>query len=127
MLPFIVNLKPGLPVAGQIVFSVKRAVALGQLAAGAKFPSVRQLSQDLRINPNTAHKVVQELVDEGVLITTPGIGSTVAERRPVDRKERAELLRAQLERLVVEARNLGMSLEDTQASLAALWKRLGGG
>ena len=42
-----------MPIAEQVVFAVKKAVATGQLRAGGAFPSVRQLSQELRINPNT--------------------------------------------------------------------------
>jgi len=126
MLPFSIELKAGLPVAEQILFAVKKAVVTGQLAAGDKFPSVRVLSQELKINPNTAHKVVAALVNEGVLVTTPAIGSVVAEREPGGRKERAELLGAELEWLVVEAKKLGLSLDEVQSGLAAHWKKLGG-
>lgn len=126
MLPFTVELKPGLPVAEQILFSVKRAVVAGQLKPGDKFPSVRVLSQELRINPNTAHKVVAALVSEGVLVTTPAVGSVVAAPEAGGRRERAELLGADLEKLVVEAKKLGLPLEDVQTALAAHWKKLGG-
>jgi GntR family transcriptional regulator len=126
MLPFAVELKPGLPIASQILFAVKKAVVSGSMAPGTKFPSVRQLSQELRINPNTAHKVVMDLVNEGVILTTPGVGSVIAPRRGADRRERAELLGADLEHLVVEARNLGLSLDEVQSSLAAHWRKLGG-
>jgi GntR family transcriptional regulator len=126
MLSFSIELKAGLPVAEQILFAVKKAVVTGQLAAGDKFPSVRVLSQELKINPNTAHKVVAALVNEGVLVTTPAIGSIVAEREPGGRKERAELLGAELEWLVVEAKKLGLSLDEVQAALATHWKKLGG-
>src|SRR5215218_966087 len=101
MLPFSIELKAGLPVAEQILFAVKKAVVAGQLGAGDKFPSVRVLSQELKINPNTAHKVVAALVSEGVLVTTPAVGSIVAVREAGGRKERAELLGAELERVVV--------------------------
>ena len=90
MLPFSIELKPGLPVAEQILFAVKKAVVTGQLRAGDAFPSVRVLSQELKVNPNTAHKVVAALVAEGVLVTTPAVGSFVAERELGGRKERAE-------------------------------------
>ncbi|HXB02097.1 MAG TPA: GntR family transcriptional regulator [Opitutaceae bacterium] len=126
MLPFSIELKAGLPVAEQILFAVKKAVIAGQLRPGEKFPSVRVLSQELRINPNTAHKVVAALVTEGVLITTPAVGSIVAEPVAGGRRERAELLGADLERVVVEARNLGLLLEEVQAGLAAHWRKLGG-
>jgi GntR family transcriptional regulator len=126
MLPFTIELKPGLPLAEQVVFAVKKAVVAGQLRPGDAFPSVRVLSQELKINPNTAHKVVAALVAEGVLVTTPAVGSIVAERAPGDRRERAELLGAELERVVVEAKKLGLTLDEVQAGLAAQWKKLGG-
>ena len=126
MLPFTIELKPGLPVTEQVVFAVKKAVVVGQLKVGAMFPSVRVLSQELRINPNTAHKIVATLVAEGVLVTTPGVGSVVAEPLIGDKRERAELLGADLERLVVEAKKLGLSLDDVQAGLNKHWRKLGG-
>ena len=125
MLPFSVELRAGLPLAEQVIFAVKKAVVTGQLRAGDKFPSVRQISQELRINPNTAHKIVAALVADRVLITTPAVGTIVAEPTRGRREEKAELLGEDLERLVVEARKLGLSLDDVQAGLAAHWKRLG--
>jgi GntR family transcriptional regulator len=125
MLPFSITLKPGLPVAEQIIFAARKAVVAGQLRAGDKFPSVRVLSQELRINPNTAHKVVAALVAEGVLVTTPAIGSVVAERAAGGRKEKSELLGAEVEWLVVEAKKLGLDLADVQAAVAEHWRRLG--
>lgn len=124
MLPFSVELKPGLPVAEQILFAVKRAVVAGQMRPGDRFPSVRVLSQELRINPNTAHKVVAALVAEGVLLTTPAVGSVVAEPSRGAPADRAALLGADLEHLVVEARRLGLSLDEVQTGLARQWRRL---
>ena len=124
MLPFSIELKPGLPVAEQILLAVKKAVVTGQLRPGDKFPSVRVLSQELRVNPNTAHKVVAALVTEGVLVTTPAVGSIVADRELGGRRERSELLGGEVERLVVESKNLGLELQDVQQALVAHWKKL---
>lgn len=126
MLPFPVELRPGLPLAEQVIFAVKRAVVAGQLKPGATFPSVRVLSQELRINPNTAHKIVAALVAQGVLITTPAVGSIVAEPAAGDKRARAELLVDELERVVVEAKKLGLTLDEVRTALAAQWRRLGG-
>lgn len=125
MLPFSIDLKPGQPVTEQVIFAVKKAVVAGQLKPGQPFPSVRVVSQELKINPNTAHKIVAALVAEGVLITTPAVGSVVAERSDGGKVERAELLGADLERVVVEAKKLGLGLDEVQAGLAAHWKKLG--
>ncbi len=124
MLPFFIELRPGLPITEQALFAVKKAVVSGRLKPGTAFPSVRVFSQELRINPNTAHKIIATLVAEGVLVTTPGVGSVVAELAAGDGAERAELLGAELERLVVEAKNLGLTLDEVQTGLAAHWKKL---
>ena len=125
MLPFSITLKPGLPITEQVIFAVKKAVVAGQLKPGQAFPSVRVVSQELQINPNTAHKIIAALVAQGVLVTTPAVGSVVAEQAVGDRAERAELLGAEVERLVVEAKKLGLDLDDVQAAVAAHWKKLG--
>jgi GntR family transcriptional regulator len=124
VLPFSIEIKSGLPVTEQILYAVKKAVVNGQLPAGTKFPSVRQLSQELRINPNTAHKVVATLVAEGVLVTTPAVGSVVAPQADGGKREKAELLGGEVERLVVEAKKLGLGLDDVQAAVATHWKKL---
>lgn len=126
MLPFSIELKPGLPITEQVIFAVKKAVVGGRLKPGTPFPSVRALSQELRINPNTAHKIIATLVTEGVLVTTPAVGSVVAEPAGADRRAKAALLDDELERVVVEAKKLGLALDEVQAELAAHWKRLGG-
>jgi GntR family transcriptional regulator len=126
MLPFSIELRPGLPVSEQILFAVKRSVVTGQMRPGDKFPSVRVLSQELRINPNTAYKVVAALVEQGVLITTPAVGSIVAGPVAGGPRERAELLGGDLERIVVEAKKLGLSLDEVQSGLVAQWRHLGG-
>jgi GntR family transcriptional regulator len=122
MLPFSIDLKLGFPVTDQILFAVKKAVVAGQLRPGDKFPSIRVLSQELKINPNTAQKVMAALVTEGVLITTPAVGSIVAEPRAGGRRERDELLGTEVERLVVEARKLGLEQGDVQAAVTEHWE-----
>jgi GntR family transcriptional regulator len=108
------------------VFAVKKAVIKGQLLPGSSFPSVRILSEELKINRNTAHRVIADLVQEGVLITTPAVGSIVAKRETGGSGERVGLLSTDLERLAVEAKKLGLSLGEIQYGLAEQWKRLGG-
>lgn len=126
MLPFAVELKPGLPIAEQVIYAVKRAVVAGQLKPGATFPSVRVLSQELKINPNTAHKIVAALVAENVLLTTPAVGSIVAPHATGGELERAALLDDELERVVVEAKKLGLTLDQVRTALASQWRKLGG-
>ena len=124
MLPFALEFKNGVPVYEQVVYAVKKAIILGGLQPGDKFPSVRQLSQELRINPNTAHKIVAALVAEGMLVVNPGIGTLVAEARPATRQERSELLGESVERLVVEAKKLQLTCEDVLEAITRHWDHL---
>jgi len=126
MLPFPAEIKPGQPIAEQIIFAVKKAVATRQLRSGAPFPSVRQLSQELRINPNTAHKIIGALVTEGVLLTTPAVGTIVAEPTASagTRQEKAAFLAAEIDRLLVEAASLGLTPADLKTAIDQRWKNL---
>lgn len=58
MIPFSVALRVGAPVTAQLLYVVDKDVIMALLLPGDKFPSVRVLSQELRMNPNTVHKVI---------------------------------------------------------------------
>jgi GntR family transcriptional regulator len=123
VLPFSVAIRPGLSVHEQVVFAVKKAIVSGRLRPGDEFPSVRALSRELRINPNTAHKVVATLTTEGLLEVRPGIGTCVADRQASSAAERRVLLRDDVERLVVEARHLSLDVQDVLDAVAEHWSR----
>lgn len=127
VIPFRVDFRPGISLYEQIVYAAKKAMVAGQMRPGDSFPSVRILSKELKINPNTAHKVVTHLVAAGLLETRPGIGTVVAALPGATRSERTQLLGHEIEELVVEAKKLGIALEDVFASMSSHWKRLGGG
>ena len=123
-MPFRVEIKPGTPVYEQVVYAVHKAVVKGQLPPGSRFPSVRQLSQELRINPNTAHKIVAQLTAEGVLGVQPGIGTVVQKPSRASAGDRAVLLKDDLERLVVEAKGLSITLEEMTRALKQHWEKI---
>jgi GntR family transcriptional regulator len=124
VIPFRVVLQTGTPLHEQVAFAARKAVISGQLRAGDRFPSVRALSQACRINPNTAHKVISQLTAEGLLEVLPGIGTVVAIPPNGTETDRLRLLEREVEQLVVEARRLGLSLDDVQDAVAAHWRKL---
>ena len=122
--PFPISIKPGIPISDQIVHAAKRAILSGQMRPGEAFPSVRSLSKDLQINPNTAHRAVTELINEGLLAMHPGIGTVVAAPPDVGPRERFRLLGPQIESLVVEACRLGVDQEELLRSIAKQYQLL---
>lgn len=126
MLPFAIELTPGESPYRQIVYAATRAVVSGELAVGAPFPSVRALSHSLKVNPNTAQKAVTELVRDGILEVRPGIGTIVADWGPASARERRALLSDELERLLVEARRLGVTRRELHDAIREGWDELFG-
>jgi GntR family transcriptional regulator len=126
VIPFRVQFRLGIPIYEQVVYAAKKAIISGQLRPNDPFPSVRTLSKELKINPNTAHKVVLHLVSSGLLETRPGVGTLVAPLPPASAKERTQLLEIEIEQLVVEAKKLGIDLKDMVDSISGHWSRLGG-
>jgi len=126
VIPFRVSFQPGISLYEQVVYAAKKAVVSGQMRAGDSFPSVRKLSKTLKINPNTAHKVVTHLVAEGVLEVHSGIGTVVAKRACSSAADRSDLLNKELEQLIVEAKRLGLTFDDVASAVGQHWKRLDG-
>jgi GntR family transcriptional regulator len=127
VIPFRVQFRNGIPLFEQVVYAAKRAMIAGQLRPGDTFPSVRALSKELKINPNTAAKIVAHLIREELLESRPGIGTVVAPLPESSRKERSELLGQEIEELVVEAKRLGIDLDEMAAAISRHWHRLSRG
>jgi GntR family transcriptional regulator len=92
------------PVYQQIIDHVKRDVALGRLAREDRLPTVRQLAQQLAINPNTIAKAYRQLEQEGIIVTKAGAGAFVANLdTTLSKSVRRRLISEELERIVIEA------------------------
>jgi len=124
VIPFRLTFRPGISLYEQVVYAAKRAIISGAMRPGDAFPSVRALSKELKINPNTAHKVIGQLVSEGMLEVRVGVGTVVAATASSSAADRSRLLKSELEELVVEAKKLGLDLDDVLQALTQHWKRL---
>jgi len=125
VIPFRLIPQPGVPIADQVVFAAKKAMFSGKLRPGDAFPSVRALSRAMKIHANTAQKVIGQLTAEGLLEVRPGIG-TVVTQPPAPRGGRGRLLVRDVEQLTVQSMQIGMSLEELQATIAECWRNLAG-
>lgn len=119
-----IRLRQGEPIFDQLIFAAKKAFVSGEFAPGQSFPSVRTLAAELKIHPNTAHKVVQYLIQEGWLESRPGLGTVVAERSEAPSGERSTILQQQAEQIVVEAKRLGLDLGDVTHVIELEWIKL---
>jgi GntR family transcriptional regulator len=121
---FRLSLHPGESIFDQLVFAAKKAFVSGELETGQAFPSVRTLAAEFKIHPNTAHKVVQHLIQERWLEARPGIGTVVAEIPEPRRGDRKRLLGREVEQLVVEAQRLELDIGEVIEAIADHWAKL---
>ena len=118
------DLRGGDSIFDQVVFAATKAFISGDFRPGQAFPSVRALAADLKIHPNTAHKVIQHLIQERWLEARPGIGTLVAEPPAARAGDRKRLLRQEVEQLVVEAMRVGLGLGDLVDAIETHWSKL---
>ena len=124
MVTFKTRFTPGQSIFDQVVFAAIKAILGGELKAGEPFPSVRALALDLKIHPNTAHKVVQHLIQERWLVAQPGVGTVVAAPPKARAGDRKRLLEDEVEKLVVEAMRVGAGLGEVQQAVQDTWTEL---
>lgn len=112
---FRIQTNNGLAIYDQVVRQIKFAVANQTIDGGQRVPSVRELSKQLAINPNTVARAYRQLQDEGVLESVRGLGlqvtTTAAE---TCRRERLALIRERLADVLDEAHQSGLTVEQIQ-------------
>lgn len=103
----------------QIAESVEESIIDGSLAEETQAPSTNELAAFYRINPATAAKGVNMLVDKGVLYKRRGIGMFVADgaRETLLAERRSAFADRYLDPLLAEARHLGLGPDDIMALL----------
>ncbi len=109
------------PIFIQIAEQIENDIVEGSLPEGSQIPSTNELAAFLRVNPATALKGVNRLVDDGVVEKRRGIGmfvTTGARARLIDRR-RDGFAAQYLRPLIVEAAKLGIGIEELAAMLRA--------
>lgn len=110
------------PIYRQIADRIRADVLSGALGEDEQVMSTNQYAAFYRINPATAAKAFQQLVDEGVLYKKRGIGMFVSPKaRDALRAERRKSFFAEVvDPMVAEARAIGIPLPDVVARIEEL-------
>ena len=86
------NYRDARPIYTQITDGFREQILAGVLQGGDKLPSVRDLAQQLSINPNTIQRAYRELEMQGWIATVPGKGCFVCGVPRMTPKEQQPLL-----------------------------------
>lgn len=117
-----VNPSSGEPIYRQLHEQIVRLIVGGQVQTDDVLPSVRQMAEHLAVNPMTVSRAVQQLVDQGWLERRRGQPTRVAARQASDNTSGLSLLEPQLDALVGQAKQLGVTLPELQALLSTHWE-----
>lgn len=112
----MITVDPTGPVApfDQIRTQLADGIRAGELAAGARLPSIRQLAADLRVAAGTVAKAYAALESEGLIVSSRALGTRVAPGQA-----HAPALREAAEHYVRQAR--GLTLEEALGAVRAAW------
>jgi GntR family transcriptional regulator len=103
----------GQPLYLQLMQQIRHAAETGMLKDGDQLPSIRALSEELIVSPNTVIKAYSELEHEGVLELRQGAGAFVCvKRRTRSRTDDVQAARRQIQNLIENLRERGLFDEE---------------
>ncbi|RDU38852.1 GntR family transcriptional regulator [Neobacillus piezotolerans] len=114
---FDLDLRSRKPIYEQLVDKLKELIVNEVLKPDEQLPSVRTLAQELTINPNTIQKAYRELEIQGFIYSLKGKGSFVNPIAKGMDKEKISQVKQELEKLILEALYLGVTVEELQAMI----------
>jgi len=112
--PEVTVLDEGTPLFQQIAGQLSSDIVDGTLAEGSRVPSTNEFAAFYRINPATAAKGINMLVDSGVLEKRRGIGMFVVSgaRARLIELRRKEFAEQYIEPMVAEAQRIGIGTDE---------------
>ncbi len=105
-----IDLASPVPAYRQIAAGLRTLLVRGDLPAGSRLPTIREVAMDLGVHPNTVAQAYRVLAEEGWLELRRRRGARVLERpRPAAGGEELERWRRRLEELVAEGLAAGLA------------------
>lgn len=124
---FELDLRSRAPIYEQLVEKIKELIIKEVLKENEQLPSVRNLSKELSINPNTIQKAYRELESQGFIYSIPGKGNFVAPIKKNINIDKINKLKLEIKKLVSEAFYLGMDKHELINLIEGIENSLRGG
>ena len=112
------------PLYEQIKDKIKLLIINGVLHTDEKIPSVRELAQQLTINPNTIQRAYRDLESEGYIYSIRAKGSFVAPSENVESKVKMKALETGFSDMVRKARFLGVEKQELFDKIDEIFKEV---
>jgi GntR family transcriptional regulator len=118
---FQVSTASGIPIYRQLIDQIRTQIAGGRLAQGEFLPTVRQLAENLEVNPMTVSKAYSLLEHDGLVELVRGQGMMVkAGANGSSHRTRKQVLAPLLKQVALTAQQLNLSPQDVLSQLKSL-------
>ena len=101
-----------IPIYIQLVDELKTAIISGNIKAGERLPSVRELALQIKVNPNTVQKALAELEMKGLIYTQRTNGKFVTEDKDLIEKLRCEYASSLVLNFISSMESIGIEKKD---------------
>ncbi|MBO0475197.1 hypothetical protein IGL98_001130 [Enterococcus sp. DIV0840] len=109
-----VNYDGNRPIYQQIIEQVELWIASNQWHPNEKVPSVRQMAEDLDVNPTTIQRAYSILEQEEILISQRGIGKFVTNKTDKITDLRLRLIEAHIEAFIIQLQKLDLTQRERE-------------
>ncbi len=120
---FKINQRSSVPLYKQIKDNIKNLIYKKEINDGETLPSIRQLANDIRVNPNTVSKAYKELEGEGIILARQGIGYLVIAKPKNIKSILIEDSKNKLNKIIIQLKNSGVDYEEFEEVIEELWKK----
>lgn len=108
----IIDKQSRVPIYEQLIEAIEQEILNGFWQPGELIPSVRSLSVELSVNPNTIQKAYNELERLQITYSVPGVGRYIStDAVSIVRKQKANAQEA-LQQVILDLKASGMPLEE---------------
>lgn len=100
------------PIYKQLIDKLRIAIITNYFNCGEKLPSVRDLAIELKVNPNTVQRALNELEEEKLIYTQRTLGKFVTNDEKIIAKEKKVVMMDRVESFIEDMKSLGINLDD---------------
>ncbi len=110
------------PIFQQIVQIISNQIVSGVYQPGDKLPTVRELSLQAGVNPNTMQRAFSAIEDTGLIYSKRGDGRYVSENLQIHQKHANESLDKAVDDFLETMKSMGFDKEQVITCIEQKWK-----
>lgn len=100
------------PIYLQLVNTFKHRIVSGDLKAGSKLESVRDLAISFEVNPNTMQRALAELERDGLVFADRTVGRFITDNKEMIVKMREDVAQEIIDKFIEQMKSLGFSTQE---------------